>query len=184
MKIYKLAMLAILALFFVGACNTATEQKKEETNKPANETTEEKTEETTSAKLDSPTAAVKAFVEGIKAEDEEAIKNTLSEKSIKMLDLMRSVTGKSFYEVMTAEDDDDELKELPEMRNEKIDGDTATLEVKGKNDKEWEELPFVKEDGNWKIAFLDKEYDKDYDKMSKQAEEMKKAGEESGDGDK
>lgn len=40
---------------------------------------------------------------------------------------------------------------VPEMRNEKIDGDTATIEVKAEG--KWDETPLVKEDGIWKIAF-------------------------------
>ena len=53
---------------------------------------------------------------------------------------------------------DDSLKEnakLPptfEARNEKITGDTATVELKSQGDK-WETMPFVKEDGQWKLAF-------------------------------
>ena len=42
---------------------------------------------------------------------------------------------------------------IPETRNEKIDGETATVEVKidesGKNDLVY---PFVREDGKWKLA--------------------------------
>jgi hypothetical protein len=41
------------------------------------------------------------------------------------------------------------------MRNEKIEGDTATLEVKNEKTTEWETLYFVKETDEWKIA-LDK----------------------------
>ena len=184
MKIYKLAIIAILAAFLIGACDTPTAVNEEETNKSTNEMTEEKKEETTSANLDSPTAAIKAFVEAAKAEDEDAVKKTLSEKSVKMIDLMTSVTGKTFLETLSADDKDEEYKELPEMRNEKIDGDTATLEVKGKSDKEFDTIPFVKEDGSWKIAFLDEQYDKDFEKMSKEAEKMKKdkeGSEDSGD---
>lgn len=174
MKIYKLAIVAILTVFFIGACNTATEISKEETSKSATEKTEEKKEETTSAKSDSPTAAIKAFVEAAKAEDEDALKNTMSEKSVKMIDLMTSASGKTFIETLSADDKDEEFKELPEMRNEKIDGDKATLEVKGKNDKEWDTIPFVKEDGSWKIALLDEEYDKSYEKMKKDKESSEK----------
>jgi hypothetical protein len=44
---------------------------------------------------------------------------------------------------------------MPETRNEKINGDMATLEVKNEKTDKWDPLPFVKENGEWKIA-LDK----------------------------
>jgi hypothetical protein len=52
-------------------------------------------------------------------------------------------------------DDGRGLKEMPETRNEKIEGDTATLEVKNAATNDWDKTPFVKEDGKWKLA-LDK----------------------------
>ncbi len=52
-------------------------------------------------------------------------------------------------------DKDDKDEKLPETRNEKITGDTATLEVKNDKTGKWDTLPFVKENGEWKIA-LDK----------------------------
>jgi hypothetical protein len=43
--------------------------------------------------------------------------------------------------------------EVPATRNVKIDGDKATLEAKDDKKDKWETLHFVKEDGQWKIAF-------------------------------
>ena len=42
---------------------------------------------------------------------------------------------------------------MPELRNEKITGDTATVEMKRDKSDKWDTVPFVKEDGEWKIAF-------------------------------
>lgn len=61
------------------------------------------------------------------------------------------------------------FEELPVMRNEKIAGDTATVEVKDKSSEKWTTLPFVKEDGGWKVA-LDKFVEEMKKKMT---EEMK-----------
>lgn len=191
MKIYRIMLIALLAIF-IGACNTATEQKKADGNK-ANKTssvtidetkpTDEKKDETTSSddKTDKTTSAtsakltdtLKTFVAAVKAKNEAAIKNTLSDKTVKMLDLTAKIKGISFYENLTVRDKEGELKELPEMQNEKIDGDKATIEVKGKSDEKWNTIAFVKEDGNWKIAFFDNQYDKDYENIKKQAEMMK-----------
>jgi hypothetical protein len=42
---------------------------------------------------------------------------------------------------------------MPEVRNEKIDGDTATIEVKDDKTGNWETFHLVKEDGEWKVSF-------------------------------
>ena len=55
------------------------------------------------------------------------------------------------------------------MRNEKIEGDTATIELKNATTNNWQTVPFVKEDGNWKLA-LDKYL---ADMQKKIAEKMK-----------
>ena len=44
---------------------------------------------------------------------------------------------------------------MPETRNEKIDGDNATLEVQDEDTKKWSKVYFVKEEKEWKIS-LDK----------------------------
>jgi hypothetical protein len=187
-------MLIALLAIFIGACNTATEQKSVDSNE-ANQTTSEKTDqnkltddkkdETTSASSDTPTdkkdettsatsdaliGTLKTFVAAVKAEDEAAIKNILSEKTVKILDLTAKMKGISFYENLTVRDKKGELKELPETQNEKIAGDKATIEVKGKSDKTWNTISFVKEDGRWKIAFFDDQYDRDYETLKKEME--------------
>ncbi len=96
-----------------------------------------------------PTATAKAFYDAAKAKDVQTLKNSLSKKSLEVMEAFAKMGGKTL---------DDTLKEpsnMPpafEARNEKITGDTATLEVKGQGDK-WDTLYFVKEDGRWKIAF-------------------------------
>src|SRR5215211_3377540 len=96
-----------------------------------------------------PTATAKAFYDAAKAKDVQTLKNSMSKKSLEVMEAFAKMGGKTL---------DDTLKEpsnMPpafEARNEKITGDTATLEVKGKGDK-WDTLYFVKEDGRWKIAF-------------------------------
>lgn len=96
-----------------------------------------------------PTATAQAFYDAAKAKDVPALKSAMSKKSLEVMEAFAQMGGKTL---------DDTLKEpsnMPpafEARNEKITGDTATLEVKGQGDK-WDTLYFVKEDGRWKIAF-------------------------------
>ena len=101
----------------------------------------------------SPTATAKAFYDAAKAKDVPGIKNTMSKGSLELLEGIAKMQNKTLDEALK-----EPSKSTPpatfESRNEKITGDTATLEIKDEKGN-WETLPFVKEDGQWKIA-LDK----------------------------
>ena len=117
----------------------------------------------------SPTEVLKAMNEASKKKDVEAIKSYLSKGTLELLDKSAKSQEKSVDELLKA-DDGAPFEELPETRNEKIEGDTATVEIKNKTTDSWEKLPFVKEEGNWKIA-LDKFME---DMIKRLTEEMNK----------
>jgi len=102
-----------------------------------------------------PTAAFKAFFEASKKKDVAGIKKGLSKGTVEMLDKLAKEQNKSTDDMLKEAYQNDKGETFPETRNEKISGDTATLEVKNDKNGKWETLPFVKEDGDWKIA-LDK----------------------------
>lgn len=99
----------------------------------------------------SPTATAKAFYEAIKNKDVQGMKNTMSKGSLDLLETMAKDRGQSV---------DDVLRKGPganfpdtfETKDETINGDAATLQVKQKGG-DWTTLNFVKEDGQWKLAF-------------------------------
>lgn len=104
----------------------------------------------------SPTNTLKTFIEAVKKKDNEGIKKSLSKDSVKRFEDLSKILGKSLDEtISTVFSEASSSASMPETRNEKIDGDTATVEVKDDKTGEWKTLPFVKEDGQWKIA-LDK----------------------------
>jgi hypothetical protein len=72
-----------------------------------------------------------------------------------MFDKLAKEQNKSTDDMLKDLHKDDKGEKIPETRNEKITGDTATLEVKNEKTSKWDTLPFVKENGEWKIA-LDK----------------------------
>jgi len=98
-----------------------------------------------------PTATLKAFYEASKKKDATAMKKTLSKGSLDMFEKQAKEQGKSFDDLLKS--DQHTPDKMPETRNEKIDGETATLEVKNDQTNKWDTLPCVKEDGEWKIAF-------------------------------
>ena len=102
----------------------------------------------------SPTATFKAFYEAQKKKDAAGMKKALSKGTLDMFDKLAKAQNKSTDD-MLKEINKDDKSEKPESRNEKITGDTATLEVKNDKTGKWDPLPFVKENGEWKIA-LDK----------------------------
>lgn len=101
----------------------------------------------------SPTATAKAFYDAVKAKDVAGIKSTMSKGSLEMMEKFAKMQNKSLDDALR-EPNNSKMPASFESQNEKVTGDTATLEVKDENGK-WDTLPFIKEDGQWKIA-LDK----------------------------
>ena len=115
----------------------------------------------------SPTATFKAFFEAQKKKDVAAIKKTLSKASLALLEKAAKAQNKTL-DTGIAEGfaGGSKTEEMPEARNEKIDGDNATLEIQDTDTKKWETMYFVKEDGEWKVA-LDKTMEELLKKMVK-----------------
>ena len=105
----------------------------------------------------SPTSTFKAFFEAQKKKDVPAMKKTLSKSSIQMIETAAKAQGKSVDDSFKegVESPSGKSDKMPETRNEKIDGDNATLEVQDEDTKKWSKVYFVKEEKEWKIA-LDK----------------------------
>jgi len=148
-----IVILALVCVLFVGACGTATETKT--TNKSGDKT---KTEDTTKPKNDTsalltPTDTVKAFINAYLKKDVGAMKKILSKKSLanmeKAAKAMNSTLDKYLEKFRSGENLP--FKSIPEMQNEKIDGDKAYVDVKINS--KWQKTPLVKEDGIWKFSF-------------------------------
>jgi hypothetical protein len=100
-----------------------------------------------------PTLAYKALYAAVKKKDHEAIKRVLSKDTLQMMESWASMQKKTLNEaVENGLTETTFAPNLPSIRNEKLWGDIALLEVKNEKTGAWESLPFVKEDGNWKLA--------------------------------
>ncbi|HEY0004799.1 MAG TPA: hypothetical protein VGB17_08295 [Pyrinomonadaceae bacterium] len=104
----------------------------------------------------SPTITMKAYFEAIRKKDAEGFKKTLSKGSLETLENSAKQKSTTLDAAIKAGLNDPALAanaaSTPEMRNEKINGDAATLEVKNDQTNSWESIPFVKENNEWKIA--------------------------------
>jgi flagellar hook-associated protein FlgK len=108
---------------------------------------------------DSPIGVLKTFTDAKNSKDAETMKQCLSKNTLE------TMTNVAKHNGFTLEE---ELKKgnttplnnptMPEVRNEKIDAQIATIEIKRHSRDPWNKLTFVKEDGRWKmdlIKFLD-----------------------------
>jgi hypothetical protein len=94
-----------------------------------------------------PTGAFKSFFEAAKKKDAAAMKKTISKRMLAELEDDAKKENKTFDEYLLSVDLSDTM---PEVRNEKIKGDTGWLEIKGRGDN-WRATKFVREDGEWKL---------------------------------
>lgn len=108
-------------------------------------------------KNSSPTEAYKNLFEAVKAKDTEAIKRNLTKKSIDMGQMMverkmKDTVAEALENGLTATT---LSPTLPTIRDERINGNMGALEVWNSKDSKWEDLPFMLENGSWKLAWGD-----------------------------
>lgn len=163
-----IAIFAFSAIAFTActkAANTNNSSNSNNSNNTSNMAANNNTPATPSTDdFSTPTATFKTFYEASKANNVESIKRSMSKRTLE------EVTKNAVGEKKTV---DDLIKEMvkdapskaPEMRNEKIDGEKATLEIKDDKMEKFNTVHFVKEDGKWKIAMKDESAAADMDKM-------------------
>lgn len=102
----------------------------------------------------SPTETIRALSEASKQKDPATIKSYLSKETLDMMEQSAKRREKSVDELLR-EEKGAPMQDVTEVRNEQIAGDTATVEVKNNVTGGFEKIPFVSENGVWKVA-LDK----------------------------
>ncbi|HYX29637.1 MAG TPA: hypothetical protein VE863_13810 [Pyrinomonadaceae bacterium] len=108
----------------------------------------------------SPSATFKTFFEAQKKKDIAGWKQTLSKTTLAALEASAKEQGVTLDKMIQGQLDNpsSRVDKMPETRNEKIDGDNATLELRNEDANRWDTMYFVKEDGAWKIA-LDRTFE-------------------------
>jgi len=155
----SIIVMAFFVLTWTTACHVSSPPKPDSANQPAVKTatatnppatTKVETDGSSSGSLASPTQAYKTAYAARQKNDLEGLKRVLSKE---MLGFLQDI-GKDEQKTL-----DDELKELiatpqaptAEVRNEKIDGNNATLEYLDEKGK-WSPMGFVKEGDDWKMT--------------------------------
>ena len=97
-----------------------------------------------------PLETFKTYVKAYKQKDMATMKLLLSDATLKMHEREAKAQGTTVDDILKRETMIGEAQKAVEYRDEKIEGDKATLQIKNVFGS-WETLPFVREDGVWKI---------------------------------
>ncbi len=97
-----------------------------------------------------PLETFKTYTKAIRQKDTATMKLLLSDATMKMHEQEAKAQGVSVDEIVKRETLFAENQKSVEYRDEKINGEKATLQVKDSFGS-WETVPFVREDSVWKI---------------------------------
>ncbi len=103
-----------------------------------------------------PTEAYKNLYAAVKAKDTDAIKRNLTKKTVDLAEMQSSRAGtpiESVYENGFTETTF--ASSLPTIRDERIIGNMGAVEVWNAKESSWDDLPFIKEHGVWRLAVGD-----------------------------
>ncbi|MBX7055485.1 MAG: DUF4878 domain-containing protein [Pyrinomonadaceae bacterium] len=120
-----------------------------------------------------PLETFKTYTKAIKQKDTTTMKILLSDATIKMHEKEAKAQGVTVDDIVKRETLFSENQKSVEFRNENINGDKATLQVKNAYGT-WETVPFVREDGVWKIdkAGYAEQLMKDVEENNKKIDQM------------
>lgn len=101
---------------------------------------------------DAPTLAsvVQSYYAALNKKDEAGAKKFLSQSALKYWEDEAKTEKKTMFAYLL--ESEEPTADRREVRNEKIEGDAATAEIKGGSLGVWTKIKFVKENGEWKFA--------------------------------
>ncbi len=102
------------------------------------------------SKPSTPLETLQAYTRAIKRKDTTEMKLLLSDASLKMAEQEAKAQGRPLDEIVKNETLFNESQTELKYRNEKIDGERGSIEVKNSFGM-WNTVPFVREEGAWKI---------------------------------
>jgi hypothetical protein len=155
---YQVLFLFIILSFLI-SCGGTTNTPKNSTptpnvasnsNKSSTLGTNKEAEKPKVDDADSIKPTVDGFYEALKKKDEAGVKKYLSAAALKYYETEGKAEKKTWFAFLLESEDPVDAKR--EVRNEKISGDKATVEIKGGPLGNWTEISFVKENNEWKFA--------------------------------
>lgn len=153
LKIYKniiIAGLLCVSAFLSFACQKQTAQQ--DTASPTGSTDKSETTD----KAQTPTEAYQRLYDAVKAKDKSKIKQLMSQNSLGLAELSAAQQKKQVDDILENGFTGTTFAPvIPQIRDERIKDKFGALEVYNSRDNRWEDLPFVYEDGGWKLAVGD-----------------------------
>lgn len=126
-------------------------------------------------KPETPLDALKAYQQAVRKKDPTEMKLLLSKGSLKMADDEAKAQNTTIDEIIKRETLFTETQKTVRIRNQKIEGERATIEVENAFGS-WDIVPFNKEDGEWKIAkerYVEEQMKKSDEEMRRLDEQFK-----------
>jgi len=100
-----------------------------------------------------PTEGYKRLYAAVKSKDTEKIKAAMSKKTQDFAQMVAARQNQAVEKVYENGFTATTFSEtLPEIRDERVNGEWGAVEVWNAKDKQWEDLGFINEDGSWKLA--------------------------------
>jgi hypothetical protein len=166
MRFFILSIFSIFTIFFSGCTTAETPGSK---SNAGNTKANSANTNVSSSNADNPLATTKVpeaatsnnaptlapvvqnYYAALERKDEASVKKFLSQSAIGYWQSeMKSEKSPSLLAIL--EDNESPVEEKRQIRNEKIEGETAVAEMKGGSLGVWTAIKFVKENGEWKFA--------------------------------
>jgi flagellar hook-associated protein FlgK len=138
---------ALSLSLFAAACSKDSNSNNSNTTGSSNANTSSPTK----AGGATPTEALKAYYDAARKKDVETAKKYLSKGTMQKMEEIAKAQGKTLDQMLQEGADRDVQVPMPEFSNERVNGDTATVDIKAPN-QPLVPMQMVKEDGVWKLA--------------------------------
>lgn len=103
-----------------------------------------------------PSEAYRTLFTAVKSKDPAKIRSILSKGSMGLAEMASGQQKKPIEEVIKNGFTETTFADtMPQIRDERIKGDFGAVEVWNASRKQWDDIPFILEDGSWKAAFGD-----------------------------
>lgn len=104
----------------------------------------------------SPSEAYRMLFAAVKSQDPAKIKSMLSKGSMGLAEMAAGQQKKTIDEVVKNGFSETTFADTyPQMRDERVKGEFGAVEVWNETRRQWDDIPFIMEDGHWKAAFGD-----------------------------
>lgn len=156
MKRHSHLIIVALAAIALAACSRTATNSNNANTVNGNSASSTSSTSSTSSSSRSPEALLKASFDAAKRKDVEGFKKTIASADLRALDAALKKSGQNLDDLMKQQLERPEtpMPESLETRNEKIEGERATVEYKDVRGT-WKTANFIKEGGEWKIKLDD-----------------------------